>query len=177
MVTSVSPTSVSAGVDCDVSALATRGLDVTLPFSFTILVLCVRDCRLWAREDGDRDRVSTGEETAVRPCTCVFLLLLLWTGEVLLVSGASRKTLCTHWIATETQCEHGSFRSHFIFRRLHSRHENAGLRRRRGLSIGGVRELELDEADKDGAPARYAQPQTSRRVAATRLPSLQAHRD
>ena len=134
MVASVCPASVGAGVDCDISSLATRGLDVTLPFSFTIL--CVRDCRLWAREDG----VSTGEETADRPC------ILLWTGEV---SGASRKTLCTHWIATETQCEHGSFRSHFIFRLLHSRHENAGLRRRRVLSIGGV--LELEEADKDGA--------------------------
>ena len=128
---SVCPASVGAGVGCGISALATRGLDGALSLSFTILP-CVRDCRLWARKDG----VSTGEETAVRPC------VLLWTGEV---SGASRKTLCTHWIATETQCEHGSFRSHFIFRRLHSRHENAGLRRRRGLSIGSV--LELEEAD------------------------------
>jgi hypothetical protein len=134
MVATVCPASVSAGVDCDLSALAMRGLDVTLPFSFTILF--VRDCRLWTWED----EVSTSEETTVRPC------ILLWTGEV---SGASRKTLCTHWIATETQCEHGSFRSHFIFRRLHSRHENAGLRRRRSLSIGGV--LELEGADNDSA--------------------------
>lgn len=134
MVASVCSASVNAGVDCDLSALATRGLDVTLPFSFTILF--VRDCRVWVREDG----VSSSEETTVRLC------ILLWTGEV---SGASRKTLCTHWIATETQCEHGSFRSHFIFRRLHSRHENAGLRRRRSLSIGGV--LELEGADNDSA--------------------------
>ena len=138
MMASLCPAGVGAGEDCDMSALATRGLDGTLPSPLTIL--CVRDCRLWARGDGP----STDEETAARPC------VLLWTGcSWSEVSGASRKTLCTHWIATETQCEHGSFRSHLIFRRLHSRHENAGLRRRRGLSIGGV--LELEEADKDGA--------------------------
>jgi hypothetical protein len=132
----VCPASVgAAGVDCDISALAKRGLDGTLALSFTIL--WARDCRLWARED----ETSTGEETAVVP-PCV----LLWTGEV---SGASRKTLCTHSIATDTQREHGSFRSHFIFRRLHSRHENAGLRRRRSLSIVVV--VELEEADEDGA--------------------------
>jgi hypothetical protein len=141
-VASVSPAGVGAGVDCDRSALATRGLDDTLPFSFT--VLCVQDSRLWAGEDGVATDDETDDDCAGWPC------VLLSTGcRWLEVSGASRKTLCTHWIARETQCEHGSFRSHFIFRRLHSRHENAGLRRRRGLSIGGV--LELEEADIGGA--------------------------
>jgi hypothetical protein len=142
VVASVCPASVGAGVDCDISALATRGLD------------CPVRLRFYVCEIVDFVHGRMGYQLVRR---------LLFGPPYCFGRGRSRAHL-------ERLCAHtGSRRRRNVSTDLSDRTLSfvaciPGTR----MPVFGAGEVSplvacwnLEGADKDGAPARYAQPQTS----------------